>query len=623
MKPSFVKMKKGSVNGRNIGRGILVYLIALALLCLGMLSGPSANAQAWDSWNGRDPRAKGGLVNDDTLSPEEKREKIRKFSFVRDAIRFRLNQSFFDMGTDSFEEILRSVGLLDIQTRTLRWAVPNVDPRTQKAIKDTSWLNYKYFRSNIKLRNGGILIKLDTEIVDGIIYKKSWNTNSWGGEVSEKCLIRMRGKIQMFIDAKVEDNRRVTISIPQMSNAGFQMQSRGCDQGMGQMFTEWAVGQFGPGRLQEGLQTAFDELFNAEEGAGSFAMADLAKELNAKGIFVNAKALTKLNDEGAKSNFKTELGFLGHFSNSNGNLNLKIHNPKNDYVDAMGFEWAIDSGFEARSKNVLGLTPVAPLKAAKIPFHGWGVAPMQKTGEAVDFDAAASISEAYVGSLFNALFNSGFFNWQVQDRAEKRAYSINPLNLKPLFAEKLPNGDTLTEANYQDARLEMNMLAPPTLGLQNDQTVVLTIPRFHLAYNANVKGIQDEVKLLSFESKFRLKAKLNFTADAKFRFDFSEQPVVDFAVLERDHVAPHVTDDQLYAALNAEVARILANVEVELPLLKGRALDVTYLGIDGSPEAGKYLSVYLKVSKIAQAPIPVRKPQQPASPKDKPKLPMK
>lgn len=621
MKASFGKLQKRSVNGRNIGQGIMVYLIALALLCLGMFSGPAANAQSWDDWNGRDPRAKGAVVNDDSLSPEEKREKIRKFSFVRDAIRFRLNQSFFDLGTDSFEDILRSVGLVDVATKTLRWSVSNVDPRTQKPIKDMSWLNYKYFRSNIKLRNGGLLIKLDTEIVDGIIYKKSWNTNTWGGSVSEKCLIRMRGRIQMFIDARVEDNRRVSITIPQMNNAGFQMKSHGCDGGMGQMFTEWAVGQFGPGKLQEGLQTAFDELFNAEEGAGSFATADLARELNEKGIFVNAKALKKLYDDGAKSNFKTELGILGHFSNSNGNLNLKIHNPKNDYVNAMGFEWAIDSGFEARSKNVLGLTPIPAVKAVKPPFHGWGVAPMQKTGAAVEFDAAASISEAYVGSLFNALFNSGFFNWQVQDKAEKRSYSISPLNLKALFAEKLPNGDALTEANYQDARLEMNVLSPPTLGLQNDQTVVLTIPRFFLSYNVNVKGITDEVKLLSFESKFRLKAKLQFTADAKFRFDFSEQPVVDFAVLERDGVAPNVTDEQLYAALNAEVARILANVEVELPLLKGRALDVTYLGIDGTPESGKYLSVYLKVSKIAGPPAP--KAQPAVAPKDKSKIPMK
>ncbi len=91
MKTACVKMKKGSVNGRNIGSGIMVYLTALALLCFGMLSTPSADAQGagWDGWNGKDPRAKGMLVNDDTLSPDQKREKIKKFSFVRDAVRFR------------------------------------------------------------------------------------------------------------------------------------------------------------------------------------------------------------------------------------------------------------------------------------------------------------------------------------------------------------------------------------------------------------------------------------------------------------------------------------------------------------------------------------------------------
>lgn len=595
-------MKKRSVKNmknQSITQGLWIYILALVLILIGGLVPPSAWAQGsgWDQWDGRDPRRNSSLPGEALLTPEEKRIKIKAFPFLKEAIRFRLNQSFFNIGTEAFEEILKSMGVLDPKSKTLKFMVANVDPRNQKPVKDTSWIQYKYLKSKVQLRRSGLSISLDTQVVDAIIQKPKWNATAWGGGIASKCLIRMRGKLQLVVDAHIDENKEVVVSIPKMNNQSFQMAARGCDSGVGETLTSWAVNQFGPGQLQSGLQEVFNQILNSEEGTASFGVADLGKEINEKGIFVNAPSIFKASQQ-VKNNFRVELGVAGTLSNANGSMNLRIQNPKNEYLNDMGFEWVLSSGFKSLTKNILGIAPDTTKKSYQSGFLGWGVAPFQKSGEKVNFDAAVSVSEAYVGALFSALFNSGFFNWQVANEAATREYKISPLELKALFEEKLSNGQILNEENHEKSRLEMQMLAPPSLGLQTDQTIVATVPRFRLAYLARIKGVPQDEVLLDFESKFRLKAKLVFTEDAKFKIDFSENPVVDFQLLNRQKVAAAVTDAQLFDALNKEVMRVLSSVEVDIPLLKGRKLEITYLGIDGSEKSGKSLSVYLKVSSL-------------------------
>jgi hypothetical protein len=143
------------------------------------------------------------------------------------------------------------------------------------------------------------------------------------------------------------------------------------------------------------------------------------------------------------------------------------------------------------------------------------------------------------------------------------------------------------------------VLQPPLLGLEDDQTVVLTIPRFRLSYHAHVAGLKDEHGLLDFESQFRLRAKIVFTDDAQFKVEFDEKPITDFKVLERTRVGESVQDEHLYNTLNTEVSRVLSGVAIDIPLLRGRKLDLQHLGIDGNEKHGKFLSVYLKVSNHA------------------------
>lgn len=578
--------------------------IALVIPLLAMLMGSPAfadNAPTWEGWKGGDWRADENHTDERPLTDAQKQAKVNRFPFVKDAIRFRLNQSFFDLGTEAFEEIMRTMGILDPKTRTLSFSITNIDPKTQKPVKDFSWIQYKYLKSKVRLRNAGFSILLDTQVLDAIIYKESWNSKAWGGKVLKKCKIRMRGKLQLQIDSQIQDGRDISVTVSKMVNDNFHMASRGCDSGMGESLTEWGVSQFGPGKLQSGLQDVFKELLNAKDLTASFATADFGKEMEEKGIYVNRPSLSSEKLKTNKQRFKVEMGIGGALSNSNGRVSLRINNPHSQHLNAMGLEWTLSSGFEALTKNIHGYTAPKTKKSSASSFSGWGVAPFKKSGERVSFDAAVAISEEYMGSLFNSLFDSGFFNWQVSNQAEGREYKINPIELNHLFAATLPNGQQLSVDNHEESRLEMRVIQPPLLGLEDDQTVVLTIPRFRLSFHAQIAGLNEEHSLLDFESQFRLKAKIVFTDDAQFKVEFDENPIADFKVLDRKQVAESVQDEHLYNTLNHEVSRILSGIAIDIPLLKGRKLDLQHLGIDGNAKQGKFLSVYLKVSNHAGA----------------------
>lgn len=577
------------------GSALPLAMLALLVTCQGVAS---SKAPMWDRWNGVDWRSVEHMSNERPLTDSEKQAKIKRFPFVKDAIRLRLNQSFFDLGTEALEEILKTAGILEPETRTLAFSGTNIDLKSQKPMKNFSWLQYKYLKSKIRLRNNAFSVFLDTQIVDAIIYKDSWNITDWNGRVVQKCRIRMQGKLQMQVDSTIENGRDVRVVVSRMTTQGFRMAGRGCNNGIGQSLTEWGISSFGPGQLQSNLQEVFSKLLNSDEVTASFAIADFGKAMEEKGIYVNRPSLSSEKLKTNRSRFKVEVGIAGAFSNSKGRVSLRVGNPYSKFVNSTGLEWTLSSGFQALSKNIHGLKAPATKKHYGNQFSGWGVAPFNKTGQRISFDAAVAVSEEYMGSLFNSLFDSGFFNWQVSNEAEGREYSIDPMSLRHLFELKLPNGQQLSTQNHNESRLEMAMLQTPGLGLQDDHTIVLTVPRFRLAYHAQIAGLDKEHSLLDFEAQFRLKARLVFTEDAQFKVDFDDHPIHDFKVLDRSRVAERVKDEHLFETLNAEVSRILSDVAVDIPLLKGRKLDLQYIGIDGNAQQGKFLSVYLKVSHL-------------------------
>jgi hypothetical protein len=351
-----------------------------------------------------------------------------------------------------------------------------------------------------------------------------------------------------------------------------------------------------PNKIKSAVEKGFNKVANDEE-LKFVAASGIEDGLKKAKVFMNAPSKGPLNPKKNTSKFEVNFGILGYLSNAKERgERISIENPRRKHLNQMGLEWSFDAGIAAESKNIYNPTFKARISQARAPFPDWGLAPFKRSGKAVDFDAALMIRTGFLKSMFETLYQAGFFNLQVQDSLiDKALVEIDPNRWATALRVVLPDGTPLTKENYADSRLDLRIVAPPTLSVRNEKEFQLLIPEFFLALYAKAKGSQKEFEVVRFRAKFNLVTQVGMDDKGRLSFRFQNKPIQDFEILSRDGVDTKVGNEVLEEEMNAAMMGLLNQANIEIPFLKGKKVEIKSLGIDGAKGGDQALSIYLKI----------------------------
>lgn len=498
-----------------------------------------------------------------------------EFPFQSQAIQFRLNQGFFKAGGDLLEEILKSSGLIDAKNKITIADVKN---------KVTHFIKYRTLKTAIRLYEGQLVGNMTIDIVD---------SNFVVTQVSKSCRAKMVGPLSFDVAMLLNSRGAMEVMVPQdrFKDDKTQLTTEGCGIAGFLVKSQFAS------RLQASIQEAMSNVMNDQQ-LRYVTTADVDKTLREANVFINIPSQGPLTqDKSTKSQFDVDVGVMGYLSNARDNgERIVITNPKKAHMNQIGMQWALDAGLEAKSKNIYNPSYRPALPTSKASLPEWGIAPYQRTGKAVDFDAGLMIRTGFLKNLFETLYQAGFFNLQVQDSLlDKKSVSIDPTGWSETFRVVMPDGQRVTKTNYKDSRLELKLAAPPTLTVKNDREFQLIIPDFQMAYFVIVKGGSREFEVARFRAKFNLNTQIGMTENGRLSFKFNEHPLEDFQLLSRSGLDAAVADTAIEAQMNKAVVSLMDQANVDIPFMKGRRLEIKSMGIDSSKNSDKALALYLKI----------------------------
>jgi hypothetical protein len=494
------------------------------------------------------------------------------FPFQRQSFRVRLQPGFFKAGSDLFEDILRSTGLVDKQN-VLRFKGDD---------GNTNILQYSQLKTSMAMNDDQLIATVTINITGAELFAKQ----------IQGCSVLLAGPLSFGTLMQINPNGSIDVDVPQQlyHAEGLSVQLKNC--GFAGMF---AGADYVRSMLRDGLKEQLGKYINDQE----FKMVSDAKvdDVLAKAhVFMNLPAKQSLTSR-TISNLGIAIGVRGDLASAKHPTDgLRIVRTNSTYLSGLGLEWLLDSGVVSLSRNIYDKTYVVKVPKGGTGWPEWGAAPFKKTGQPVNFDAAIMLRGSYLKSLFSTLYQAGFFNLMIQDSLlDKNLVSINPENWNELFQITLPDGTRLTKGNYQDLRLLTQMSKPPEVAIKNSKSIDLTIPDMTMRIAVKAKGA-GAFDVLQFRARFHIVTTPELDGTGQLRLTFNQQPIEEFHLISRTGVAKSITDADIQKRMNDAFSRILAQAKVEIPLLKKRKVTIPYIGIDGDASAGtEALAVYLKI----------------------------
>ena len=495
------------------------------------------------------------------------------FPFQEQAFRLRLQPGFFKVNGDIFEDILKSTGMVDANN-TIKLVIAG----------KPNFLRFKNLRTRLQMSENQLSATISLDILKARFYT----------EKIEGCSITLEGPMSFTTTLNMQEDGRVKADVPaddyhadqvtvEKENCGF----------MGLLFGAETVRNM----MKDTLQEQLGKVINKEEF--KYIADPHIDELLAKSrIYLNLPSKTPLNTQKAKSQFLMGMGIRGALAGTNDlHEHLQVVYSREKYLQGFGLEWALDSGVKAMTQKIYDPHYTAKLTKGGSDWPEWGLAPFQKTGEPIAFDAGIMLRASFLQSLFKSLYQAGFFNLQLQDSLmDHKKMSLHPGAWSELFKIKLPNGIKLNNANYEDMRLEISVVEAPDVAIRDGKSLDLQIPEIKMKVSAKAKGIAQEFDVLQMRAKFHIVTTPEMDEDAHLRLRFNERPIESFQILSRNGVGPEVTNAQIEARMNEAVVELLKQTKVEIPFLKGHKIIIPYMGIDGDEAHNdQALAVYLKI----------------------------
>lgn len=511
------------------------------------------------------------------LSAAAAEPSAQDFPFQPQAFQFRLNQGFFRAGGELFEDILKASGTID-KNNTIKF----VD-------KDTGFVNYLRYRkmkAAIRLEEGKIIGNLQLDISDSRFAVR---------KVSDRCLLLLTGTLAFETRLELLANGSVRADLPQdkFQDQALKIQTQGCG------LISFLVKGIVRSSMQSTLEETIGKVANDQE-LSVVVPANVGDALKAARVAINTPSRGPLDGRLNKADgqFDIDMGVHGYLSNARDSFErIAITNPRKAYMNQVGLQWSLDAGLDAKSKNIYHPSYRSSDKAQAVNgFPEWGLAPYKREGKAIDFDGGLMIRTGFLKTLFEKLYEAGFFNLQIQDSLlNKQMVSLDPTSWGEALKVVTPDGRPLTKANYADSRLVLRLASPPALTVRNDKEFQLSVADFHLIYYVKTKGSAKEFEALKLRAKFNLVTNIGMDEDARLAFRFNEKPVQEFQVVSRAGVDASVPDARIESELNKAVIGLLNKSSIEIPFLQGRKIEIRSLGIDGGAGRDQALSMYLKI----------------------------
>ncbi|MFN7729482.1 MAG: hypothetical protein ACK5P7_10035 [Bdellovibrio sp.] len=507
----------------------------------------------------------------ETLNAQE------QFRFSPQAFQFRFNQSFFKTSGELFEDILKASGIAD--KNNVITIASDSDPSAHR-------LQYRKIKTNIRLENNRMISLLNIDIADSNFSLTS---------VSSSCQLLLSGPLSFEAILSVTDKGSVEVEVPEATfkAENLQIKSTGCG------FAGWILPNLVRSKLQSSLEELIGKVANEQE-LKAVEPTNIDDLLRKARVAVNTLSKGPLDDRRSRlSDFNVDVGIRGYLSNAReGFERISIRNPRKNYLNQIGLQWTLDAGFEARSQNIFDLKYEAPTRnTAPKAFPAWGLGPYKKTGNSpLDFDAGLMIRTSFLKTMFEKLYEAGFFNLQIQDSQINKNFL--PIRISSWCEDLklvLPNGRQISPDNYADSRLALRLLKAPVLNSTSDQSLELSVPELEFAYFASTKGDPREYEIVRVRARFNLKAMIGLDEDAHLSIKFGENPLNDFQILARAGIDPSVPDHEIRDVLNKSINGLLDSSGTEIPFLKGRKIDIRSLGVEGAGTMTEALSIYLKI----------------------------
>jgi hypothetical protein len=497
------------------------------------------------------------------------------FPFQSQAVQFRLNQGFFQAGGDLLEDILKAANIADKNNM-----IKIVDTKTKRA----SFLKYNKLKSNIRLQEGQLVSQFYLDIAQSQFFAE---------KISEDCKVNLVGQLQFEIVMSVTARNSTSVEVPEEKfiKDKLNVEASGCG-----FIMNGLVKSMLPGYLQSSIQEALVKVANDEE-LKSVTSADIDQAFKKSNVILNAPSQGPLDLKKKNGQVEVDIGVLGYLSNAKGHdERLSISNPRLAHLNRIGMEWSLDAGFKARSKNIYNSNYTSSFVESGGELPSWGLQPFTKTGQALDFDAGFRLRTSFLKTLFETMYEAGFFNIQLQDSLiDKEDAAISPLVWTEKLKVSMPNGEIVNKDNYVDSRVEIKFAAPPVLRVKDDKEFQLSVSDFFVTLFVKTKSSKQEAEALKIQAKFNLQTLIELGKNAQLGFKFNSRPVSDFKVLSRSGVGQSISNDQIEEQMNASVSALLAKSSVEIPFLKGRKIEIKSLGIEGRSAKAQALSMYLKM----------------------------
>lgn len=499
------------------------------------------------------------------------------FPFQPQTLRLRFQPNFFKVGSDLFESIMHSSGIVD-STNTIRF---------KDAGGNSNYVHYSNLKTTLSMANNQLTAGIKIDIADGMLYSQD----------IKGCAVTLKGSLSFATVMNIDPGSgKISVDIPQQAYDASKLNT--AQQNCGLMGYLFGTPDYIRSQLQAGLKTNLGEALNTQD----FKMITDPKidsSLSTARVFMNVPTTTQLSAT-TKSNFGMAVGVHGSLSGqtSSGanNEGLKVINANTNYLSGLGLEWTLDTGLKALTKNIFDPNFKATHTPSGVAWPTWGQAAYEDLGKKVDFDAGLMIRGSFLKSLFTDLYRAGFFNLQIQDSLlNKNIFALNPISWKELLDIKTPNGQPLDQSNYRDMRIEISMGSAPDVSIVNSSSIDLIVPDLTMKLSAqtNTSGL---FEVLTFKARFHIVTTPQLDEDGKLILAFNDTPIEDFQVISRGAVGQSITDEEIKDRLNQTVVAILKQAKVEIPLMKNHKITIPYMGIDGDANDGsEALAVYMKL----------------------------
>jgi len=502
------------------------------------------------------------------------------FKLHKKAIKFRLQQGFFDLASDLMEDILLKSGNITVK--------PNGSKHMELVSKKTgkiNYLDYSEVRTQFRLAKNMFAGQVNINITDSQFY------------IDKKCRLTITGPLQFRLIVQFSANGKTLLSMPQdfYDDASLNIRNQGCG-----IAKRIAIRFFVRNTLFNKIKEAFDKVFNGTEISVQNEF-EVGNRLEGKNVKINMP-FDNLEPNQAPGNesFSLLYGLRAYLSNQSANDYVRVFNPRSKYVNEMGFDWAFDTGFLALSQNIYDPDYVTAHPKNEDNFLEWGKAPKESLGKKVDFDAALQIKESVIRSLFETLYQAGLLNIQMSESDVKDStFTLNPYKIgyQPKF--KLPNGKVIKKDDFENIFVQFNVKSVPKVSLENPGSIFINISQFELKYFIKAKNIEEPILALHFTAKFDLEAFVEVSSDGTLSLKTNESPLTEFSILSRNGISDDISNQKIEKDLNKFIVELVQDLSFEIPLMQNRGLEIKYIGINKTSEKGSsndVLSVYFGVN---------------------------